>query len=77
MYFVYLKDKTYFSDLDGNGSLEVALYPMITGNNPVTDAYIYSIKGNKLSFYGMGRFHLERGPYVKQIIKKRWIEPII
>ena len=76
VYFVYLKDKKYFSDLDGDGILEIALYPMIAGNNPITDVYIYSIKGNKLVFYGMGRFHFERGPYVRQIVKGRWLEPL-
>lgn len=77
VYFVYLKDKKYFSDLDGDGSLEVALYPMVAGNNPITDTYIYSIKGNRLSFYGMGRFHFEWGPFVKQVAKGKWIEPKI
>ena len=77
VFFVYLKDKNYFYDLDGDGSLEVALYPMVAGNNPITDTYIYSIKENRFIFYGMGRFHFEWGPFVKKIVKGKWIEPMI
>lgn len=76
VYFVYLKGNQYIYDLDGDGILEFALFPMIAGSNPVTDAYIYSIKGNKIIFYGMGKFHYERGPYVQGIIKGNWIEPL-
>lgn len=77
VYFVYLQDKEYFKDLDGDGNYEIALYPMNAGNNPITDAYIYTLKDNKLIFFGMGRFHYERGPYVKNIIQGKWIEPLI
>lgn len=75
VYFVYLKANDYLSDLDGDGNLEFALFPMIAGSNPVTDAYIYSINGRSIVFYGMGKFHYERGPYVQNIIKGKWVEP--
>jgi len=75
VYFVKISHKGYFDDLDKDGNYEIALYPMIAGNNPVTDAYIYSIVGDKIIHYGMGRFHFEWGPYVKKIIKGQWIEP--
>lgn len=75
VYFVKLSKNKYFVDLDRDGSVEIALYPMIAGNNPVTDAYIYSIVDNKIVHFGMGRFHFEWGPYVKDVVKGKWIEP--
>ena len=75
VYFVKISPKGYFDDLDNDGNYEVALYPMIAGNNPITDAYVYSVVGNKIVHYGMGKFHFEWGPYVKKIIKGQWIEP--
>jgi len=75
VYFVKISPKGYFDDLDNDGHYEIALYPMIAGNNPITDAYIYSVIGDKLLFYGMGQFHFEWGPFVKKIVKGQWIEP--
>ncbi len=75
VYFVRISVKGYIDDLNNDGHPEIAIYPMVAGNNPVTDAYIYSVIENKLVFYGMGHFHFERGPYVKNIIKGKWIEP--
>jgi len=48
---------------------------MIAGNNPITDAYIYSVAGDKIVHYGMGKFHFEQGPYVKEIVKGKWTAP--
>ena len=75
VYFVRISVKGYIDDLNNDGHPEIAIYPMVAGNNPVTDAYIYSVVGSKLIFYGMGHFHFEWGPYVKNIIKGKWIEP--
>ena len=75
VYFVKISKGKYFVDLDQNGTLEFALYPMIAGNNPITDAYIYSIAEDEIVHYGMGKFHFERGPHVKKIVKGQWIEP--
>ncbi len=75
VYFVKITQDKYLDDLDQNGNLEFALYPMIAGNNPVTDSYIYSVVGDKLIHYGMGRFHFEWGPHLKKIVKGQWIEP--
>jgi len=77
VYFVKISKDKYLDDLDQDGNLEFALYPMIAGNNPVTDAYIYSIVGDKIIHYGMGRFHFEWGPNVKKIVKGQWIEPYL
>ena len=43
VYFVKISPKGYLDDLDGDGNLEVAFYPMIAGNNPITNVNIYSI----------------------------------
>jgi hypothetical protein len=75
VYFVKISKDKYLYDLDHDGNLEFALYPMIAGNNPVTDAYVYSVVGDKIVHYGMGRFHFEWGPDVKKIVKGEWIEP--
>ncbi len=75
VYFIKISPKGYLDDLDGDGNPEIALYPMVAGNNPITDAYIYSVVENKLVLYGMGRFHFEWGPYVKNIEKGKWVEP--
>lgn len=75
VYFIKISSKGYFDDLDDDGNYEIAIYPMVAGNNPITDAYIYSIIGDRLVLYGMGRFHFEWGPYVKKIVKGQWIEP--
>ncbi len=75
VYFVKISKDKYLDDLDHDGNFEFALYPMVAGNNPITDAYLYSVVGNKVIHYGMGRFHFEWGPYVKEIIKGKWIEP--
>jgi len=75
VYFVKTSKEGYLNDLDGDGTQEVAIYPMIAGNNPITDVYIYSIVSNSLKFYGMGRFHYERGPYVFEMVKGKWVEP--
>ena len=76
VYFVRISPEGYFKDLDKDGNLEFAFYPMVAGNNPITDAYIYSVNGSGLMFYGTGQFHYERGPYVKNIVKGKWVEPI-
>lgn len=75
VYFVKVSKDKYLDDLDQDGTLEFAIYPMIAGNNPITDAYIYSIAGDKIVHYGMGAFHFEWGPHVKKIVKGKWIEP--
>ena len=75
VYFVKISKDKYLYDLDQDRTLEFALYPMIAGNNPITDAYIYSVAGDKIVHYGMGKFHFEQGPYVKEIVKGKWTAP--
>lgn len=75
VYFVKISKDKYLYDLDKDGTLEFALYPMIAGNNPVTDAYIYSVSEDKITHYGMGKFHFEQGPHVKEIEKGKWTRP--
>lgn len=75
VYFVQLTPQGYFADLDIDGTLEFAIYPMVAGNNVVTDAYIYSIVGNKIIYYGRGRFNSEHGKYVTDIVKGKPICP--
>jgi hypothetical protein len=75
VYFVKMSQDEYLYDLDKNATLEFALYPMIAGNNPVTDAYIYSVSEDKITHYGMGKFHFEQGPHVKEIEKVKWTRP--
>lgn len=74
VYFVKISKDKYLDDLDHDGNFEFALYPMVAGNNPITDAYLYSIVGNKIIYYGMGHFHFEWGPYVKEIVKGKRVE---
>lgn len=74
VYFVKISKNGYFDDIDNDGYLEFAIYPMVAGNNPVTDAYIFSIVGKELKRFGMGKFHYEWGPNVKNILKDKWIK---
>lgn len=76
VYFVRINKGTYVSDVDNDGLPEIVIYPMIAGNNPITTAYIYTVKGNDLIFYGTGRFNFELGPHVIEIKKGVWIEPL-
>jgi len=75
VYFVQLTPGGYFADLDIDGNLEFAIYPMVAGNNTITNAYIYSIVGNKIKYYGIGRFNSERGNCVTDIVKGKSIRP--
>jgi len=77
VYFVKINEEGYLSDLNNDGLPEIAIYPMIAGNNPITDAFIYTVKGSNLIFYGMGRFNFEFGPHIVEISKGVWREPLL
>ncbi len=67
LYFVKIAQNTYLKDLDHDGNPEFAIGYDSGGNNPFVDAYIFSLKNNTIIPYGVGRFHFEWGPYVKNI----------
>lgn len=53
-YFVKIAPNTYYKDLNNDGNYEIALFPMVAGNQVPCRAYIYSAKGTDLVFYGTG-----------------------
>jgi hypothetical protein len=53
-YFVKIAPNTYYKDLDKDGNFEIALFPMVAGNAVPCSAYVYSVKGTDLVFYGTG-----------------------
>ena len=59
MYFVKISPNAYYKDLNNDGNFEIAIFPMLAGNNPSTQAYIYSIVGTNLIFYGKTYFDWE------------------
>ena len=73
IYFIKIDKNKYFTDLDGDGNSEIAIFPMVAGNNPVTSALIFKVKDNKLIHYGVGDFYWEKGEHVINIKKgKQW-----
>ncbi len=68
-YFVKINENNYIQDLDNDGNFEFAIYPTIAGNNPVTEAYIYTFKNQMIIPYGKGKHFWEKGRHVVNIKK--------
>ncbi len=67
IYFVQIGPNEYLKDLNNDGSNEFAIAYPSGSSNPFVDAYIFSLKNNGITPYGIGRFHTEWGPNVKNI----------
>ena len=67
IYFVQIGQNIYLTDLNNDGNFEFAIAYPSSSSNPFVDAYIFSLKNNGITPYGIGRFHTEWGPNVKDI----------
>lgn len=68
--FVRIRKQKYFSDLDGDGYIEFAIYPFSSGSAVVGTVRIFSLK-NKIEFWGNGRYQFEGDTFV-QLNCPRW-----
>ena len=64
-FFVPIKPKKYVWDLDGDGSVEIGIATWDGGNN-ISNRYAlaFSVRGNKLIYFGRQKFNLEYGESV-------------
>ncbi|MBP5296289.1 MAG: hypothetical protein J6Y94_03040 [Bacteriovoracaceae bacterium] len=67
IYFVQIGQNKYLKDLNNDGNFEFAIAYPSSSSNPFVDTYIFSLKNNGITPYGIGRFHTEWGPHVKNI----------
>jgi len=64
-FFVPIKPGKYVADLDGDGNLEIGVATWDGGNNIIHRyALAFSIKGDKLVYFGRKKFNLEYGKYL-------------
>jgi hypothetical protein len=64
-FFVPIKPGKYVADVDGDGSLEIGVATWDGGNNIIHRyALAFSIKGDKLVYFGRKKFNLEYGEYL-------------
>ena len=64
-FFVPIKPGKYFADVDGDGFLEIGIATWDGGNNIIHRyALAFSLKGNKLVYFGQRKFNLEYGEYI-------------
>ena len=64
-FFVPIKPKKYVWDLDRDGSVEIGVATWDGGNNIANRyALAFSVRGNKLIYYGRQKFNLEYGESV-------------
>ncbi len=64
-FFVPIKPKKYFFDLNHDGYFEIAIATWDGGNNMEhRDAVIFTVKENSLEYFGRHPFNLEYGTYV-------------
>jgi hypothetical protein len=61
---VRIRKRKYFSDLDGDGYLEFAIYPFSPGSAIVGTVGIFSLK-RKIEFWGNGRYQFEGDTFVR------------
>ena len=64
-FFIPVKRASFVSDIDNNGSLEIGVATW-DGGNKIDDRYalIFSLKNNRLQYYGRKKFNLENGEYL-------------
>jgi len=62
--FVRVRKKNYFSDLDGDGYMEFAIYPFSPGSAIVGTVRIFSLK-REIEFWGYGRYQFESDTFVR------------
>ena len=64
-FFVPVKPGKYTADVDGDGNLEIGIATWDGGNNIINRyGLAFSIKGNKLVYFGRKKFNLEYGEYL-------------
>jgi hypothetical protein len=64
-FFVPIKPGNYVADVDGDGNPEIGVATWDGGNNIIHRyALAFSIKGNKLVYFGRKKFNLEYGEYL-------------
>ena len=64
-FFVPIKPGKYISDVDGDGNPEVGIATWDGGNNIINRyGLAFSLKGNKLVYFGRKKFNLEYGEYL-------------
>ncbi|MEQ1878662.1 MAG: hypothetical protein ABL958_18610 [Bdellovibrionia bacterium] len=61
-FFVPIKPGKYFDDVNGDGFPEVGIATWDGGNNIIHRyGLAFSVKGNKLTYFGRQKFNLEYG----------------
>jgi hypothetical protein len=64
-FFVPIKKGVYVADVNGDGYPEIAVATWDGGNNIANRyALAFSLKGNKLIYFGRKKFNLEYGEYL-------------
>lgn len=64
-FFVPVKPGKYISDVDGDGNPEIGVATWDGGNNIINRyGLAFSLKGNKLVYFGRKKFNLEYGEYL-------------
>ena len=64
-FFVPIKPGKYVADIDGDGDPEIGVATWDGGNNIINRyALAFSIKGNKLVYFGRKKFNLEYGEWM-------------
>lgn len=64
-FFVLVKPGKYVADVDGDGNPEVGIATWDGGNNIINRyGLAFSVKGNKLVYFGRKKFNLEYGEYL-------------
>ncbi|MCT4642025.1 MAG: hypothetical protein N4A33_06965 [Bacteriovoracaceae bacterium] len=58
-YFVPIEKNRYFKDLNKDSAYEIAIVATSGGNAMFVDAYLYTLKNEKLIFYDKARFNQE------------------
>lgn len=61
--FVRIREQRYFSDLDGDGVDEFAVFPFHPGSAAYGTVRIFSLD-KKITFWGLGKYHIEGDGHV-------------
>jgi hypothetical protein len=71
-FFVSIKPGEYIADVDGDGAPEIGVATWDGGNNIINRyALAFSIKGDKLVYFGRKKFNLEYGEYLYEDAEKK------